>query len=80
MQHLFDCVVCERDVVDYDSRSGRDRHIEPICRFCERHYSDRAPIAGAFMDRRLACRLSAIANALQGATSSIEWGRRYGRA
>lgn len=80
MKHLFDCAICERSVTDYADRNGRDRHIAPICRSCEGHYSDRGPAAGAFMDRRIACRLSAIANALHGTASSIEWGHRYGRA
>lgn len=80
MMHLFDCVICERDISDYDFRNGRDRHIAPICRGCEKHYSDREPGAGAFMDRRNACRLSAIANALCGTANVKDWERRYGRA
>jgi hypothetical protein len=80
MERLFDCVICEREVVDYDFRNGRDRHIEPNCRFCEGHYSDKGPGAGAFMDRRMACRLSAIANALLGTANAKDWERRYGRS
>lgn len=80
MEHLFDCVICDREIVDYDFRNGRDRHIAPICRMCEGYYTDRGPDAGAFMDRRMACRLSAIANALQGAAGSMDWERRYGRS
>lgn len=80
MERLFDCVICNREIVDYTFRSGRDRHIEPICRVCERSYSDKGPNAGAFMDRRMACRLSAIANALQGTAGSMDWERRYGRS
>lgn len=80
MNHLFVCVICERDVVDYFDRNGRDRPISPICRSCEGHYSDRAPSHGAFMDRRNTVRLSAIANALHGIASCMDWERRYGRA
>lgn len=80
IEHLFDCVICERQVVDYPDRNGRDRHIAPICRSCESHYSERAPESGAFMDRRNAKRLSAIAEALCGTAHRMEWGFRYGRA
>ncbi len=80
MERLFDCVICNREIVDYTFRNGRDRHIEPICRVCEHSYSAKGPNAGAFMDRRMACRLSAIANALQGTAGSMDWERRYGRS
>jgi hypothetical protein len=80
MQHLFDCTVCERPVTDYNNRGGRDRSIAPICMYCEKTYGDRAPNAGAFMDRRIAVRLSAMANALRSTASMIEWGHRYGRS
>jgi hypothetical protein len=76
---LFDCAICERPVVDYPFRNGRDRHLAPVCRSCEGHYSDRVPNAGAFMDRRKAAHLSALANALLGAASCREWEMRYGR-
>ena len=79
MHPLFDCAICRREIVDYFDRSGRDRHIDPICRSCEGHYSDTVPKAGAFMDRRIAGRLSAIANALCGTAHSMDWDRRYGR-
>jgi hypothetical protein len=80
MKHLFNCSICQRDIRDFDFRNGRDRHIAPICRFCEGEYSERAPNAGAFMDRRIACRLSAIAHALHNRASIIDWERRYGRS
>jgi hypothetical protein len=80
MQHLFDCPVCQRPVTDYDNRNGRDAHIKPICNYCESAYSERSPAAGAFMDRRIACRLSALSNALAGKAMSIEWGGKYGKA
>lgn len=80
MQHLFDCVICERSVTDFPDRNGRDRALAPICRYCEKQYSDRGPTAGAFMDRRIACRLSAISNALDGAARNLDWRRRYGTA
>lgn len=76
---LFDCVICQRPVVDYDGRNGRDRHLAPTCRGCERHYSDRAPEAGAFMDRRKAAQISALANALGGAAHCMEWESKHAR-
>ncbi len=77
MTHLFDCVICQRPVNDFYERNGRDRHIAPICLYCEKNYSDRKPMGGNFMDRRIACRLSAISNALDGAARSKDWSRRY---
>jgi len=78
LEHLFTCVICERDVVDYAIRNGRDKHLAPLCRSCEHHYGDRSPTAGAFMDRRLAVQVAALANALCNKAHCIEWGRRYG--
>jgi hypothetical protein len=82
MKRLFDCVICQREVVDYDNtvRNGRDRHLSPICKSCEGHYSDKPPTHGAFMDRRVAKRLSAIANALRGTAGCMEFEARYGRS
>lgn len=78
MTHLFDCIICQRAVNDvFGARNGRERPIAPICLYCEKTYGDRGPNAGNFMDRRIACRLSAISNALDGAARSIEWSRRY---
>lgn len=77
---LFVCAICERDVRDHPDRNPRDAHLPPICKGCERHYPDvrRLP-QGAMMDRRMALRLSAIANALNGAANVMEWEARYGR-
>lgn len=72
-QHLFDCVICGRDVVDFAERNGRDRQLSPICRGCESRYGERAPSSGAFMDRRLAVQVSALANALHGTAGCMEW-------
>ena len=80
MERLFNCVVCRRDIIDFPNRNGRERHIDPICRLCEREYGERVPHAGAFMDRRIAFRLSAIANALHNQAGLMEWESRYGRA
>jgi hypothetical protein len=77
IQHLFFCSICNRDVFDFASRNGRDRHIPPVCRSCERHYGERSPSSGAFMDRRLAVQVSALANALAGIASCMEWERTH---
>jgi hypothetical protein len=79
-RHLFDCAICQRRVTDFHNRGGRDRQMEPICRYCEGQWSERPPSAGAFMDRRMACRLAAMANALLNTAHIIDWGRRYGRS
>lgn len=76
MEHLFTCIVCGRDVSDYRHRNGRDRHIAPLCRGCESYYGDRSPQAGAFMDRRIATRVSALANALCGEAHAKQWSCR----
>lgn len=80
MKHLFDCVICEREICDYDFRNGRERHVAPVCLMCERHYSDRGPQAGSFMDRRLACQVSALSNMLLSKANCLDWERRYGFA
>ena len=81
MEHLFTCAICERRVIDYADRNGRDRHIAPICNYCEDVYGDRGrPTSGAFMDRRNAARLSAISNALSCLAHNKQWSARYGRA
>ena len=77
IERLFTCCICERDIVDYVNRNGRDRHIEPVCNGCERYYSDRAPTHGAFMDRRMAARISALANELNGEANRRQWSRKY---
>jgi hypothetical protein len=70
---LFVCAVCEREVRDFPCRNGRDRHLPPLCRYCEGHYSDQAPNGGAFMDRRKAIQISALAEALHGNAGSLKW-------
>jgi hypothetical protein len=64
-------------VVDYPNRNGRDRSLAPLCRYCEGHYADRLPGAGAFMDRRIVGQLSALVNALSGEAYAKDWSRRY---
>lgn len=78
-EHLFDCAVCLRPVHDYRDRRNRDRVLEPLCRFCEGDFSERPPQYGAFMDRRRAVQVSALANALLSRASIMNWERRYGR-
>ncbi|GEL44283.1 hypothetical protein MEX01_48740 [Methylorubrum extorquens] len=77
---LFVCAICEREVRDYPDRNGRDRHIAPICRGCESRWPDRPPQAGAFMDRRKAAHLSALANCLNNTAHIRQWEARHGRA
>lgn len=80
MKLLFTCVICQREVRDIIERAGKERHLQPICTYCERYYSQRSPDAGNFLDRRLACRLSAIAEALHSTASCLDWETRYARS
>lgn len=77
---VFVCAICTRQIAVDPWLKGRDRAIAPICRFCEREYSDRVPAAGAFMDRRKAAHISALTNALCGKAHIKEWEQRHGRA
>jgi len=79
MQLLFTCAICSGDVRDYPDRNGRERHLEPLCKYCE-DQGRRPQFVGAFMDRRRLAQLSAIADALCGEANAKEWSRRYGRA
>lgn len=72
---LFVCACCEREVRDYPTgRSGRDRAIPPVCRYCERTAWRSKVMAGAFMDRRIAMQIGALAESL---CAEANW-RRYG--
>lgn len=77
---LFTCAICKNDVVDYANRNGRDRHVAPVCRPCEKRYSDNVPQTGAFMDRRIFAQLSALTNILTGEAHCKQWEQRHGRA
>lgn len=76
---LFTCVICQRDVNDYSNRNGRDRHLEPTCRRCEAEYGERPLTSGAFMDRRIARQISALAEALHCEANHLAWGMHHGR-
>ena len=76
---LFTCAICERDVTDYRWLYALPHNpLAPLCRFCEGHYRDRLPTAGSFLDRRKAGQIAALANALHGAASIMDWNRRHG--
>lgn len=77
----FICAVCERDVdMRWNRRNGPDRIVPPICPYCERHYGSRGPQAGAFMDRRKAVQISALAEALHTEAAHQKWRGHHGRA
>jgi len=78
MELLFTCAICRRDVHDYSCRNGRDRALSPLCRYCEGYYGDTKPGDGAFMDRRVAVQISALANALRSEAGIREWSARHG--
>lgn len=77
---LFNCAICEREIRDYPHRSGRDRHLEPICLRCEREWTERTgkPKDGALMDRRKALQILALSNSLCNAANIIDWNRKHG--
>lgn len=79
---LFTCAICQGDVRDYPDRRLPDRHVEPLCRMCERWWTERSgkPTNGAMMDRRKAMHVLALANAIQNTASLKEWDAIYGRA
>jgi hypothetical protein len=77
---LFCCAICERDIRDWPNRKGRDRHVEPICRICERWWTERTgkPQGGSMMDRRKALHLLALSNALHNTASIAQWNASHG--
>lgn len=79
---LFVCALCQREVRDYPNRNGRDRALEPICRYCEGAYTQRIGGLknGAFMDRRKARQIAALAEALGGEAYSRDWESKHVRA
>lgn len=72
-ESLFICAICQKDVVDYRDRNGRDRHISPLCRYCESERGGRKPTAGSFMDRRIVMHVGALADALLGTANCMRW-------
>lgn len=76
-EFLFRCALCERDIRDYPHRPINRRQIEPICNYCM-HVWGREPSHGAFMDRRIAARIGAVADKLATEAyckqNSLNWG------
>lgn len=60
---LFTCAICEREIRDYPKRTGRYRQIAPICAYCMKVWAVE-PGHGAFMDRRIAAQIGAVASRL----------------
>lgn len=79
---LFRCAICDREIWDCSGRNGRDRHLSPVCRSCEHHWTERVgkPSGGAFMDRRKAMQVTALAEALHSEAASLRWSSEHGRA
>ena len=77
----FICASCEREIcLRWNPRNRADTIVPPVCRWCEKDLGGPAPQAGAFMDRRKAVQISALAAALSCEAHSITWRHRYGRA
>lgn len=79
---LFNCAICQRDIRDYPRRNGRDRHVEPICRTCESHWTGGIgkPKDGAMMDRRKVLHILALSNALGNTAHIMDWNGKHGYA
>lgn len=77
---LFACAICEHEVRDFPYRNGRERHLAPICRRCERCWSERVgkPSAGFMMDRRKAMQIFCLAEALHSTASLMDWEAKHG--
>jgi len=61
---LFTCAICERDILECHSHDGRYQQMAPVCTRCEHEFGSAEPVAGAFKDRRRACQVHALAEAL----------------
>jgi hypothetical protein len=74
---LFVCAICESEIRDFPNRNGRDRHLSPVCRYCEGFWTERVgkPSGGSFMDRRKAMHILALSEALHSKARSIEWSK-----
>ncbi len=78
----FACAICRRRVdMRWNFAKGGDRIIPPICRPCERDFSQGVgkPVAGSHMDRRNVTRGVALAEALRTAASHQQWGGSFGQ-
>lgn len=84
----FVCAICRRQA-DNRWRGSRDRHVAPVCVSCETisHYAWHGAIrqrgsflAGAFMDRRKARQIDALADALSAEAHRIQWENRHAAA
>jgi len=76
---LFRCAICEREVRDYPNRIGRDRHLEPLCLYCEGEWTKgKGKIhVGTFMDRRKAMQIHALSEALISKAYMMQWEARH---
>jgi hypothetical protein len=80
----FDCAICQRDIRDpwHFFRKGRDRLLPPLCRSCEG--SSHQPVSrlgnSSFRDRRLACQIATLADALLGEANMVKWRQHRGAA
>ncbi|MCJ2085478.1 hypothetical protein MKK88_05645 [Methylobacterium sp. E-005] len=75
----FICAICQQERENRWLKSGRNRHIAPLCWSCEESYRARVT-AGSFMDRRKASQIFALSEALCGKAHALKWEAQYGRA
>jgi hypothetical protein len=70
----FTCAICQRRAnQNLWSKDGE----APICRYCEEYLTPHPKPFGAFMDRRMARRVFAIAQALDTEARHQIYGRKY---
>jgi len=78
---LFCCAICEHEVRDWPDRKGPDQQVAPVCRMCERWWTERTgkPRDGTMMDRRKALHVLALSNAIRNTAGFMEWEANHGR-
>lgn len=85
----FTCIMCHEHIDMPFGSQGASRQVPPICTHCERvsGYSWNGaaryrtqPTGGAFMDRRNATRVLALADELAATAKRIEWSKKHGFA
>lgn len=87
MSEGFTCAICQRQIRPMLWTTRGERDTPPICYTCENvggyDWTGRArnrtkPTGGAFMDRRYATRVLALADELASVAKQQEWSKKYG--
>lgn len=83
----FDCIVCGATVATHSGRYfNRPDHVAPLCGACERvkgyawngsRMYRSTPMAGAYMDRRKATQILALADAIDHEARLQQWSANH---